>query len=180
MKYRKESNRLPERNYSNEWWYFTTICVRDFKCCFGEVVDDEVVLNEMGKIVKEEILNTERIRNNVEINQFIIMPNHVHLILFINNFVETRCGVSNDLNRFANGKSLLSCNKFWWLNKNSLWSMMNLMKWQITKRCRVINPNFSRQSNYYEHIIRNDKDLERIQNYIIDNPIKRKNDEYYR
>ncbi|MEI8253855.1 MAG: hypothetical protein WCG25_09225 [bacterium] len=71
-----------------------------------------MVLNEMGKIVKEEILNTERIRNNVEINQFIIMPNHVHLILFINNFVETRCGVSNDLNRFANGKSLLSCNKF--------------------------------------------------------------------
>jgi len=179
MPYRKESNRLPERDYRNEWWYFVTICIKDFKCLFGEVIEWEVVLNELGKIVEDEILNTEKIRENIEIDQFVIMPNHIHMIIFINDSVETRCGVSNNLNRFANGKSLRNCKKFWWLNKNSLWLIINLIKWQITKRCKKTNPAFSRQSNYYEHIIRNDKDLERIQNYIINNPIKRKNDEYY-
>ncbi len=61
-KYRIESNRLNEWNYSIPWWYYVTICTKNFKCWFGEIRNGKVILNDIGKIVEEEWLKTKEIR----------------------------------------------------------------------------------------------------------------------
>lgn len=203
MLYRKESNRLPERDYRNEWWYFITICIKNFKCLFGVITEWDIVLSEIGKIVEEEILNTEKLRNNIEIWQYVIMPNHLHMVVFINDtrrdslqpykldaYNASLRDTKNVLNYSRDGlqpskldahnESLCDTKNVFWPQKNNLWTIIRGLKWAITSRIIKINPSFSWQSNYYEHVVRDDKDLERIQNYIINNPIKRKNDEYYR
>jgi REP element-mobilizing transposase RayT len=60
------------------------MCAHRRECIFGEVVDDEMVLNEMGRIVEEEWLRTPSVRPEVELDHFVVMPNHVHGIVIIN------------------------------------------------------------------------------------------------
>lgn len=201
-KYRIKSTRLPEWNYSSDWWYYVTICVDKYKYFFGEVVDDEMKLNDVWKIVESIWLEIPGHFPNIELDEFVIMPNHLHGILYI---VETSIyGVSNKelntinnnlhaMNRVSTDASLQTINRastvWWWvvwnknvmLNKNSLWYVLRWFKWSVSSKLNKLFPdlNFKWQSWFYEHIIRNDKDLERIREYIQNNPYKRKNDEYY-
>ena len=82
-KYRIESTRLPQWDYGQTGYYYVTICTKDRTCFFGDVVQDDVELTRIGEIVAEEWLETENVRFNVELDEWIIMPNHVHLILVI-------------------------------------------------------------------------------------------------
>ena len=83
-KYRIESIRLPGHDYSQEGAYFITICTQNRQCLFGEIVDGEIMLNEFGELVKTEWQKTGIIRPNIVIDAFVIMPNHIHGILIIN------------------------------------------------------------------------------------------------
>ena len=82
---KRKSLRLPEYDYSQAGYYFVTICTENKKCLFGKVENGKMILNQFGKIVDEEWKKTLEIRKNVLLDAFIIMPNHVHGILIINN-----------------------------------------------------------------------------------------------
>ena len=79
----RRSIRLNKYNYSKPGYYYVTICTYKKKHLFGTVKNDEMVLNEFGKIVQNEWNKTEQLRDNVDLDQFAIMPNHVHGIIII-------------------------------------------------------------------------------------------------
>ena len=81
--YSRRSIRLKGYDYSSAGAYFVTICTQNRECLFGQVVGDEIRISGMGVIVQAEWIRTSEIRNNVLIDEFIIMPNHLHGILFL-------------------------------------------------------------------------------------------------
>ncbi len=82
-KHHRRSIRLKGYDYSQEGLYFITICVQNRKCLFGEIDNGEMILNIFGQIAAEEWENSENIRNNLRIHEYIIMPNHIHGIIEI-------------------------------------------------------------------------------------------------
>jgi len=86
-KYRIESTRLEEYDYSSPGEYFVTICARGYKCFFGEIDREEMHLNESGIIARNIWENIAQKHLNVQLDEFIIMPNHIHgiIILYKNN-----------------------------------------------------------------------------------------------
>lgn len=162
---KRKKLRLPDYDYSQEGWYFVTICVKDRKCLFGEVVNGEMVLNEVGKIVDREWNKTSEIRKNVSLDVCIVMPNHIHGIIIIES---QNVGVCRWQTRTKRG-----------LESQSIGSLINHFKSACTKQIKIFFPEkFEQpletiwQRNYYEHVIRNEKSLNEIQNYILNNPLK--------
>ena len=166
-RYRIPSTRLPEWDYSLGE-YFITICTKDKENYFGNVVDWKMQLNELWKIVEDEILNTSKFRTNVIADEFIVMPNHIHLILFIEH-INRRDGLQPSNSDVCN--AFLQDNKFW-PQKNNLATIIRWLKWSITSQIQKIDKNFSRQTRFFEHIIRNEKELDTIREYIQNNPFK--------
>ncbi|WPR70584.1 transposase [Flavobacterium sp. NG2] len=82
-KYRIESNRLKNWDYSNEGIYFLTLVSLNRESIFGEIVNNEIVLNDLGKIIETEIHNSVRIRDKWIFHNWVIMPNHIHLLIEI-------------------------------------------------------------------------------------------------
>lgn len=162
-KYRIESTRLPTWDYRNAGYYFITILTKKRKNCFGDVVNGKVVLNSFAKIVIEEWLNTAILRDNIELDEYVLMPNHFHGII---------------MNRFqeyldSNVKITRT------LQSNSLGAIIGQFKSISTKKIRKAGlSEFSWQPGFYEHIIRNDIALENIRKYIRLNPLKWALDEY--
>ena len=79
----RKSPRLPGYDYSQSGVYFITICTAGRAHLFGEIADGEMVLNDYGKIVQEEWERTPIIRPEIEIDWYVVMPNHFHAIIFI-------------------------------------------------------------------------------------------------
>lgn len=84
-RYNPKSNRLENYDYSENWWYFITICTKDRQEYFGEIIDGEMVLNDIGEEIDLEIKNIPIFRKNVILDEYVIMPNHIHIILFLEN-----------------------------------------------------------------------------------------------
>jgi len=144
----------------------------------GKIVDGIMELNEFGDIVKEELLITEKIRPNIKIDYYQIMPNHIHYILFIKEqFFDYNQNVGVHCN-----EPLRNTEQFQKSTKNSLPTIIKLIKSSSTKRINIIRNSPGApvwQRNYYEHIIRNDYELFEIRKYIENNPKNWKEDEYY-
>ncbi len=192
-KYRIPSSRLPHWNYGRNAAYFVTICTHDRQNFFGEISDGQMVLSEIGEIVRQEWLKTFEIRPdmNLTMGEFVVMPNHFHAIIIIgeneyNTQTQRYCrdamhrvstittdGTPNDTNGITPPQ-----NKFGPQSKN-LASIVRGFKSAVTKRCRSINPAFAWQRNYYEHIIRDDESYIRISEYIKNNPQNWRKDDYY-
>lgn len=83
--FHRRSIRLMQYDYSSAGAYFVTICTKDRQPLFGEIIEGEMILNDMGKIVEEEVNKTETIRAQITIDKYVIMPNHVHIIVVISN-----------------------------------------------------------------------------------------------
>lgn len=79
----RRSIRLKNYDYSQGGMYFITICAYDKKYLFGKIVNEKMILNDLGHIVLKEWLKTGEIRKNIKLDEFIIMPNHFHCILNI-------------------------------------------------------------------------------------------------
>ncbi|MDN3655736.1 hypothetical protein QWZ08_08870 [Ferruginibacter paludis] len=82
-KYHRKSIRLKGYDYSQAGLYFITICVQHKKCLFGEIIDGEMILNDSGKMVYNEWIKTAERFANVQLHEFIVMPNHFHSIMEI-------------------------------------------------------------------------------------------------
>ncbi len=161
QKYRIESARLPGWDYAAAGWYFVTICTRERRCCFGDVVKGEMHLSIVGHIVAEEWIKTKQVRSGVKLDQWVIMPNHLHGIVVLEGskplrIVETpRRGVSTG-----------------W-KANSLGAIIEQFKSSCTKRIWAAGrQDFSWHPRFYDHIIRDERSLHDIREYIINNPLK--------
>ena len=87
----RQSIRLKDYDYSQEGAYFVTICCQNKECLFGEILNGVTRLNKYGKIVGDEWLKSADIRSEIELDEFIIMPNHIHGISAINGIVAINC-----------------------------------------------------------------------------------------
>jgi len=135
------------------------------QCDFGKIIDQKMQCSEIGQIIAEEWIRTAMIRSNIVLNQWVVMPNHIHGIIQI----------KNDRYNVETTRRVVSTR----LLPNSIGSIIGQFKSKCTKRIRADGyAQFNWQRNYYDHIIRNDKDLAHIREYIANNPQNWDRDEY--
>jgi len=199
-KYRIESIRLPGYDYSRPGAYFITIVVHNRQCLFGEIVNGEMTLNEFGEIVKTEWQKTGALRPNIDVDAFVVMPNHLHGILIITDNDDLYHHHNRNRNRDRNRRDTLqrvstesesesesesgmgmepgmgmgTIEQFGKPTHNSIPTIVRLFKSTVTKQINQIRQTLGIpvwQRNYYEHIIRNDDELNKIREYIINNPL---------
>ncbi|MCX6745332.1 MAG: hypothetical protein NTX82_07485 [Candidatus Parcubacteria bacterium] len=165
--FRTASIRLGHWNYASPGLYSITICTHDRQCCLSEIKDDRVILSEIGEIVFDDLMNIPKLRSYVLVDDYVIMPNHIHIIF-----------VLTDANDFGHPDGRDAVNRvstvreFGGLQPKSLAAIVNAFKGGVTRRCHENNLDFHWQSNYYEHIIRDEDDYVRIKEYIFCNPGK--------
>ena len=168
-KYRIKSTRLKHWDYSSPGAYFVTICTKNREPFFGEIVYGKIKLSQIGKIVKNFWMEIPKHYPNVNLDEFVLMPDHVHGIIVIKNVmsnVETpHWGVSTGINRNPHH------NPEW--KPNSLGSIICQFKSICTKQIRTMGfHNFAWQTGFHESIVRNEKHLYAIRKYIINNPLE--------
>ena len=171
--HQRRSIRLPGFDYTEPGAYFVTICAYGRECLFGKVAYGDVVLNHLGRLAHEEWTYTEVIRPDVQLDEFVIMPNHIHGIIAIQR---------SSRSVGAHGRAPLpSGGAFLQRPPRSLGSFLAGFKSAATKRINAFRRSPGQpvwQRNYYEHVIRDDRDLDRIRRYIRDNPAKWAEDIY--
>ncbi len=207
--YHRKSIRLKGYDYSQAGLYFITICVKERECLFGNIVNDEMELNDAGKIADVCWLEIPGHFTNAVLHEHIVMPNHVHGIIELKrvdnirdqnaNNVGTRHVVSlpdntdnpvgtshvmslpNAIGNFTATRHVVSQkNQFSHPIHGSISVIIQQYKSSVT---RFINKNnfshFRWQSRFYEHIIKNELSYQQIADYIINNPINWKDDEFF-
>lgn len=149
MKTRK-CNRLQEYDYSNPAWYFVTICTKHNENRFGEIIRGTMRYNPIGNIADECWKNIETLHNHVDLDEYIIMPNHIHGIIIINK------SVLGDAN-FASPNTDASPPDD--RTKMELCKIIQQFKRAVTLKIRELHKNsdFKWQRSFYDRIIRNEK-----------------------
>jgi REP element-mobilizing transposase RayT len=159
-KFRRRSLRLKDFDYS-QGAFFVTVCSAGRASLLGEVIQGEMQLSEAGMIVEQEWLNTAVLRPNIELDQFVVMPNHLHGIVV---FREGPGGTA----RCAPTEA-----KFGQSVANSLSTIIRAFKSAATNRVnrwKNLPEGQVWQRGFYEHVIRDDNALNRIREYIVLNP----------
>ncbi|MFV8344496.1 transposase [Flavobacterium sp. ZB4P13] len=175
-RYQTESNRLENWDYSSEAIYFLTLVAQNRECIFGAIDDDKMLLNDNGKIIETELLKSITIRERWFFHNWIIMPNHIHLLVEIKNdnsisSVETHCSASLPCTSLQL-ESELKLSKLS-RKPNSISSFVAAFKSVTTKQINVLmnhDVNTIWQSNYHDHIVRNYNSFDTIYQYIKNNP----------
>ncbi len=159
----KKQFRYQGYDYSQDGYYFVTICTKNRKFYFGLVVNEKNNLSDIGKIVEQYRQKIPEHFPFVKLDEFIVMPNHIHGIIIIKNNMTIGTQNLAFLQEYQN--------KFGPQSKN-LSSIIRGFKIGVTKSVRDNNLEFNWQSRFHDRIIRNDDELNNIRQYIIDNPIK--------
>ena len=153
-KHHRRSIRLAGYDYVAEGWYFITICVQDKECVFGEIVENNMILNITGKIIDYHWRKLPKHFENIELDQYQIMPNHFHGIIYI-------VGAKH-----SGEKDAIKCKKIdvnasplqmpYGTNSGSLRAIIQNFKSVTTRKINKIEKtnhiHFKWQRNYYEHI----------------------------
>ncbi len=179
-KYRIESARLACWDYGKSGYYFVTICTKNRTNILGRVHNDDVELSKIGAIIDRCWHDIPRHFPFVELDEYILMPNHIHGIIVIDK-PDENSDVSDRSDKFVETQNLASLqpkNRFGPQSQN-LASIIRGFKAGVTKLSRPIYPSFAWQPRFHDHIVRNNADLERIRKYIRLNPSNWKNDEYF-
>ena len=136
--YTRKSPRIPNYNYSTQNYYFITICTHNRKCIFG----DAARLNEIGNIAESHIQRISSHYKHIFVEKYVVMPNHIHLILVISKSGE--CSADQVIAQYKSG---------------------------VAREIRKINPNMEIwQRSFHDHIIRTQESFEKIWLYIEGNP----------
>ena len=204
----RQSIRLKNYDYSQEGSYFITLVTQDRIHLFGKIEDGKMILNTVGKILEEEWRNTIELRPNITLGEFIIMPDHMHMIITITAQMEKKedkewihsnpkspSHTIGAIIRGFKGASTKKINQFLNSTGESQFALIEspidsqfapesqfaLIESPIdsqfapTTDSQFAPTEFYKnkifQRNYYEHIIRNQNDFNRIEQYIIDNPM---------
>jgi len=179
----RRSIRLKSYDYSQAGFYFVTICAKKNWCVFGEINNGQIQINDVGMMIKEQWQQLPRRFNGIILDAFIVMPNHIHGIIKIvrtpNNMSEPvgapLVGAQNEnvgarnmdaqkptLGDIIGAFKSLSTNEYIRGVKENGWVPFEEKLWH---------------RNYYEHIIRDNNGLNKIREYIIENPSKWDDDE---
>ena len=158
--YSRKSNRLKGYDYSLCGYYYVTICTQNREEAFGIVENNLMIMNQYGEIVNNAWLEITEHFQNVKLDEFIIMPNHIHGIIIINNPVGT-------------GHALSFINR-----NNDLSVIIGSFKSAVTKQINQLNNgSFKWQRSFYDHVVRMDNSLNKIRKYIRNNHLKWGDDE---
>ena len=154
---RRKTNRLKGYDYAQAGAYFVTICAQDRACLFGSISNGKMRLNDIGNIVAEEWMKTGEIRIGMELDAWVVMPNHFHGIIVI---VDSR-------------RRGGPAGRPYGPRPRSVGALVAGFKSAATKRINALRGTPGTpvwQRNYHEHIIRNGDSLDRIREYIFGNP----------
>lgn len=171
QKHHRKSIRLKGYDYSQAGAYFATIVTNHRDSLFGEVINKEMILNDFGKIADECWSAIPEHFPNVELGAYVVMPNHVHGIIVIRNDESpSHLGIIDDVGRGAIYRAP-TVERFGKPTIRSLPTIVRTYKAAVTRRIgREHNATGIWQRNYYEHIIRDEKDLQNKTDYIEANP----------
>lgn len=158
---KRKPTRLKGYDYSSVGAYFVTICTQNRECIFGEIVGQglapaEIILSQYGIIAQKQLSELENRYKSIKIDKYVIMPNHIHLIILITDTAgASPCPTISDI--ICSFKSLTTriCNK------------------SDNKHRKIF------QTSFHDHIIRNEKDYQKIWEYVDSNPLKWKLDCFY-
>lgn len=163
---KRKNLRLPEYDYAQQGAYFVTVCTKDKACLFGDIVSDEMELNDAGRMVKRWYHESENNFSNVQCDMFVCMPNHVHFIVNIVGADQCVCPDEMDtpgghtcppLPKLVQWFKTMTMNEYIRGVKQNDWEPFPGKLWQ---------------RNYYERVIRNERELNDIREYIVNNPLK--------
>ncbi len=177
-KYRIESVRLKNWDYRNNGAYFITINTGYRKHFFGEIINSEMQLSPIGEYAEKFWMEIPNHFPFVELGNFVVMPNHTHGILIINNVESLQC---NDIDKSLHCNDSTTNQYYSDISpkSGSISTIVRSYKSVVSKHARLLNPEFNLQPKFHDHIIRNSESFERIQNYIENNPSNWKEDKFY-
>jgi putative transposase len=177
-RHHRRSIRLKGYDYTRDGAYFVTICTRDRACLFGTVVNGEMLLNQYGREVAGCWMWLAQRYSYVHLDQWVVMPNHVHGIIVIVD--DRRGGSRTDPTRTAPttglvGQSTVDIDGLWIAStkRKTLGRLIGAFKTVSTRRINGVRSTPGAkvwQRNYYEHVVRNRLQLRRVRRYIASNP----------
>jgi len=172
----RHSIRLREYDYSNAGAYFVTVCTQNRECLFGKIVDGKVILNDAGRMVESIWNELDQHYKGIETDESVVMPNHFHGIIVLENYEivnnvgarfiapKTRSIIDPDINIAEHPqKGVINY-------APTLGQIIRYFKGKASFVGRKELPHFQWQRNYYEHIIRTEDELNRLREYIVNNP----------
>ena len=198
-KYRIEPNRWQNWDYSAPGYYFITICTHEREAIFGKIVNGEMILSEYGEIVKTEFVKMAQYNQRATIDEWVIMPNHVHCIIALGDYVEKIHEFSHsdvaieEIHEFSypdesynSGDTTEKIHEFSLRDTDTkqyrrlrrkmlIPILLGKFQMQTSKQINILRNSAGQktwQPNYHDHVIRDDAEYNRIQQYIINNPSK--------
>ncbi|MBK9503284.1 MAG: transposase [Leptospiraceae bacterium] len=218
-KYRIESTRREGWDYADNGYYFITICAKDREHFFGEIENGEMVLSEMGLIAKNIWSEVPKHFPHAELDEFIVMPNHVHGLLYLSGqekskAIESEISRPNKTRLEMETRSIASLQQGGITGKNNPvlnpLSLSKIIRWykgrvtfEISRRDAIhrvsnnteesnnndmnaninqlisLSRNFQWQPRFHDRIVRDEKELYNVRNYITNNPRNWEDDEFY-
>jgi REP element-mobilizing transposase RayT len=176
-KYRVESTRMQNWYYGWNGKYFVTTITRNRVCYFGKIESEKMILSNIGIIAHvlwHEIKNHAK---NIDLDEFVVMPNHIHGILVLKNFdrkTDKRETANNPLNNEKSNsqEEQLSPGQKRFRNqgKNTISSIIGSYKSAVSSYSHQLGFEFGWQDRFHDHLIRDEKEYWRIKNYIKNNP----------
>ena len=163
----RKNIRLQGYDYTQAGAYFITLVTWQRECLFGEVVGEEMQVNELGRIFTDIWEATLNIRPNVILDEYIVMPNHFHGIILFNDIGRGEALPRPLTTGRPTGSPLPG------MTAGSIGAIIGQIKSLTTKQINHLRQTPGEpvwQRNYYDHIIRDEAEMERIYQYILQNP----------
>jgi len=165
-KHQRRSIRLKDYDYSQAGAYFVTICMKDMKCILGKIQNGKVRMSRIGRIIYQCWVEIPDHFDSVKLDVFVVMPNHLHGIVHITDDcrgVQLNAPAKNAPNFYSSISP----------RRKTLSVIIRTFKAAVTTYCQKsrIQSSFW-QRNYYEHVVRNEDELNRIREYVLYNPLQ--------
>jgi len=167
----RQSHRLKGFDYSSNGFYYITICTKDRFSYFGDIIDDKMKYSDLGEITHRLWLEIPKHYPYVFLDEFIVMPNHIHGILTINRQINNNVATQDFASLPCFTPLTLGHDNKFAPQSGNLGAIIRGFKIGVKKYAIVNNLDFQWQPRFYDHIIRNQESLDRIRRYIKDNPL---------